>query len=130
MIVVNQSGTMIRANRMAELVFQYDGHQLLGATMELLVPTYLREVHVRHSKPVRATSHRPDPVELVQNVRRRKDGSEFPAEVALRPVMSESKLHVIARIRDVTDRLPSTCHFPEQTGWRRWGCAWPESPTT
>ncbi len=103
-VVSNRAGHIIHVNEQAETLFGYSPQELLGKPVEILVPERLRERHIEHranyySQPrTRVTSIG---LELTG---RRKNGSEFPAEISLSPKETESDLFVIAIIRDVTER--------------------------
>jgi PAS domain S-box-containing protein len=104
MIVTDQSGRMVLVNRMTEALFGYARDELLGATVELLVPIPLREDHQLHrAKYAQSPTVRPMGAAL-KLFGRRKDATEFPVEIGLSPLRSGSESYVIAAIRDITER--------------------------
>ena len=97
-------GCIVLLNQMAERLFGYSRGELLGETVEALVPEALRSVHKRHrtqylNEPLARTMGSGLNLEA-----RRKDGSLFPVEISLSPMTSESGFRVTAIIRDVTER--------------------------
>src|ERR1019366_1285857 len=101
---LDHAGRIVLLNRMAEQLFGYTREELLGQTVEALVPEALRNAHLRHrsqylSQPVT----RPMGSGLKLEARR-KDGSRFPVEISLSPVKSSTGYRVTAIIRDVTER--------------------------
>jgi PAS domain S-box-containing protein len=104
MVIVDRQGRIVLANEEAEKVFGYTRAELLGQPLEMLVPERFRERHVqsRHAfagcPHVRAMGAGP---ELYG---RRKDGSEFQAEISLGPIQTEEGLLVSSAIRDITER--------------------------
>jgi PAS domain S-box-containing protein len=101
---LDNEGRIVLLNRMAEQLFGYTREELLGQTVDALVPEALREAHKRHreqylSQPVT----RPMGSGLKLEARR-KDGSHFPVEISLSPVKSSTGSRVTAIIRDITDR--------------------------
>jgi PAS domain S-box-containing protein len=101
---LDSEGRIVLLNRMAEQLFGYTRGELLGQTVDALVPEALREAHTRHreqylSQPVT----RPMGSGLKLEARR-KDGSHFPVEISLSPVKSSTGSRVTAIIRDVTER--------------------------
>jgi PAS domain S-box-containing protein len=104
MVIVDENGTIVLVNTQTEKVFGYKRDELLGTPVEVLVPGRFRDTH-----PERRTGYLADPrarpmgagLELFG---RRKDGSEFPAEISLAPMESEGGRLVTAAIRDITDR--------------------------
>ena len=83
-------------------MFGYEPGELLGKTVETLVPEELRGVHVQHRRQYnKHPTTRPMGLHL-ELTARRKDGSRFPVEISLSP-MREAAL-VTAMVRDVTER--------------------------
>jgi PAS domain S-box-containing protein len=104
MVITNGEGIIQMVNAHAELIFGYSRAELLGRSVELLMP---RAVHARHRGHVERYAQAPGQRMMGQGrelVGRRKDGSEFPIEVALSPMEMESGLQVAAAVRDITDR--------------------------
>ncbi|HEX5431651.1 MAG TPA: PAS domain-containing sensor histidine kinase [Bryobacteraceae bacterium] len=103
-IEFDEEGRVVLVNRMAERLFGYKREELLGQTVESLIPEALRGGHIRHR--AKYASHpvtRPMGAGLKLRARRR-DGSNFPVEISLSPTKSESGIHVTAIVRDVTER--------------------------
>lgn len=100
--MVDEAGTIVLANAQAETLFGYDHDELIGQPVELLLPEHLRAAHVAHrTRYMQAPRTRPVGVGL-DLVGHRKDGSQFPIEISLRPIRIEHTLHVIAAVRDMT----------------------------
>ena len=104
-VVVDADGTIEYANRRAEKITGYGRHQLEGRSIELLVPRHLRAAHEAHRRDYAA---RPGPRSMGAaahdfNVRRR-DGTEFSADIALGPLKGGARPGVVAVIRDITER--------------------------
>jgi PAS domain S-box-containing protein len=95
-------GRIVLLNQMAERLFGYSRGELLGETVEALVPEALRRMHKQHrTRYVNEPLTRPMGSGLNLEARR-KDGSLFPVEISLSP--SESSFRVTAIIRDVSER--------------------------
>jgi PAS domain S-box-containing protein len=103
-VMVGMDGRIARANRRAESLSGYSGEELIGLAVEKLVPEALRLGHVAHRGVYQqAPSVRSMGTHL--DIRfRRKDGSEFPADIALSPVTADGGLLVVASVRDITER--------------------------
>ena len=103
-VMVGRDGRVVRVNKRAESLSGYSRRELVGMAVEELVPEMLRSAHVAH----RAAYQRRPTVRSMGthlDIRfRRKDGSEFPADIALSPVMTEQVAVVVASVRDITDR--------------------------
>src|SRR5262249_15857030 len=71
---------------------------------EQLVPEAMRQAHVAHRTAYqRAPAVRSMGSHLDIQLRRR-DGSEFPVDIALSPVVTERGVQVVASVRDITAR--------------------------
>lgn len=103
-VIADGGGKIVFVNAQTETMFGYRREELLGHSVDLLLPESLRGIHAGHRARYMADPHvrgmgaRPDlPA-------RRKDGSEFLAEIALSPVRTEEHTVVFSVIRDVTER--------------------------
>ncbi|HEV2655640.1 MAG TPA: PAS domain S-box protein, partial [Ktedonobacteraceae bacterium] len=101
-IMIDALGKIVLVNEQAATLFGYGQDELNGHPLEVLLPERLRTAHLAHRRTyMTAPLRRPMGVGL-DLVGRRKDGSEFPVEISLRPVLLDQALHVIGAIRDVT----------------------------
>jgi PAS domain S-box-containing protein len=99
----DEEGRIVLLNRMAEQLFGYTREELLGQTVEALLPEALRDLHKKHrSEYLIHPVTRPMGSGLRLEARR-KDGSLFPVEISLSPVQSGA-VRVTAIIRDITER--------------------------
>lgn len=104
-IVSDENGRILFANRRAEALSGYSREELAGRSIEDLVPSRLRADHMRN----RAHYLAGDPVPRMMGTRldirmRRKDGREFPADIALGPIGIRRGRMVLETMRDVTER--------------------------
>jgi PAS domain S-box-containing protein len=104
MIVVNHLGEIVRLNQLAETTFGYSTEELIGHTVEKLIPARYHDAHPRYRSGFLAeTSARPmgagrDLSGL------RKDGSEFPVEIGINPVQTGEGPMVLSVILDLSER--------------------------
>ena len=105
-VVVDAAGQVVYANRQAHRMTGYTRGELGGHGIELLVPERLRAVHRRHRGEYYATHAGPRSMGAAdRDFRvRRKDGSEFSADISLGPVQTPNGLRTVAVIRDITER--------------------------
>jgi PAS domain S-box-containing protein len=101
---VDEQGEIALVNSRTEAVFGYPRSELIGQPVEMLVPSGLRGGHVSHRDSYFAAPRtRPMGASLDLSARR-KDGSEFPCEISLSTVATDSGMMALAAIRDITDR--------------------------
>ncbi|MFN8018289.1 MAG: PAS domain S-box protein [Acidimicrobiales bacterium] len=105
-LAVEADGVIVFANRQAEDLFGWARGDLLGRKVEVLVPPEAIERHVAHrASYIDAPIARPMGLGLQLSARRR-DGTEFPAEISLSTVVgADGRPIVMAAVRDVSDRL-------------------------
>ena len=104
MIIIDDHGKIAVVNGQAESMFGYTREQMLGQTIEMLLPERLREQHVEN-RAAFGEDPRLRPMGAgLDLVARRKDNTEFPVEISLSPVQSAGRKFVSSVIRDVTRR--------------------------
>ncbi len=105
MLIVDGSGTITFANRQAVELFGITHDDLLGSSVDRLLPDDVRATHRAHRLRFRAEpSVRPMGVGMLLRARR-GDGTEFPVEVSLSPLHDAEAFHVVVAVRDVTARV-------------------------
>jgi membrane protein len=104
MLIVDSDGRISLINRQTERLFGYQRDELLGERVERLVPDRFHDAHHRHrDRYFNEPGVRPMGAGLELHGRR-KDGSEFPVEISLSPLQSDSGMLVSAAVRDITAR--------------------------
>jgi PAS domain S-box-containing protein len=103
-LMVDQNGRIVMANPAAEKMFGFDAAELRGQEIEMLLPQSLRAEHLRHRAHYFA---RPQtrPMGLGLDLQaRRKDGSEFYAEISLSYIQSARGTLAVAFVTDISKR--------------------------
>jgi len=97
MIMVDDSRKIMMVNSQAERVFGYTRKELLGKSVNVLIPERFRAQVVNLSAP-RTLGVRRELFGL------RKDKTEVPVEVGLNPIRMAGKRFLLASIVDITER--------------------------
>ncbi|WP_250006872.1 PAS domain-containing sensor histidine kinase [Actinoplanes sp. M2I2] len=104
-IGVTRDGSIALINAQAERLFGYRREELLGQSVDILVPERLRGAHPHHRDGYFAQPRKRAMGAGAALAAVRKDGSEFPAEISLSAVDTDGGVIATTAIRDVTDRL-------------------------
>jgi len=102
-IVIDSRGIIVKVNPFTEKLFGYQRDELLGQSIQVLVPVHLREAHVGHMEryqvqpDIRSMSARQDLTALC------KDGSEIPVNISLGPLVTEEGRFTVAAVRDIRE---------------------------
>ena len=105
MVVVDQDGHIELVNARTEELFGYTRRELVGQPVEMLLPVGLRRQHVEHREAFMANPRARAMGAGVDLLARRKDGSQFAADISLSPLQTESGLLVSAAVRDISQQL-------------------------
>jgi two-component system cell cycle sensor histidine kinase/response regulator CckA len=104
MVIVNEAWEIVLVNAQTEKLFGYDREDLLGYSVERLIPALFQDRHLDHraayfSDPcVRPLGLGPELYAI------RKDGQEFPVEISLSPLKTAEGVLITAAIRDISER--------------------------
>lgn len=102
LLVVDARGTILRVNAKVIEMFAYAREELVGQSVEVLVPDGVRPRHADLRNGYMADPH-PRAMGELQDIRgRKKDGSEFPVAISLTPYLFQGAPRVMATILDLT----------------------------
>ncbi len=104
MVMVDGSGRITLVNAVAEELFGYEREELLGMSVEKLVPLALQPTH-----PGLRRRYLDQPLARPMGAGRdlfvrRKDGAEIPVEIGLSPIATAEGTFVLAGIVDISER--------------------------
>lgn len=101
---VDRDGKIVLANAIAEQTFGYSRSELVGLSVDSLLPDALRDHHQRHRETYHANPRTRPMGSGLKLQARRRSGELFPVEISLSPTESEEGLRITAIIRDVSER--------------------------
>jgi PAS domain S-box-containing protein len=105
LLMIDKDGMIVLVNREVERLFGYPREELLGQSIEMLVPERFRQRH-----PGFRRVFFQDPQTRAMGVGRelfglRQDGSEVPVEIGLNPIETEEGVFVLSSIVDISARM-------------------------
>lgn len=101
-ILTSVDGEIMRVNARTEQLFGYARQELIGQTVELLLPQRLRDSHVQHRK---GYSKGPKSLRMGTGIMcRHKDGREFPSDINISPLQTTQGPLYMAVVRDMSER--------------------------
>jgi PAS domain S-box-containing protein len=103
-IASDQEGRITQANAQVEEFFGYTKAELLGQSVDVLVPERFRRTHPAHRKEYSDRARVRQMGIGLELYGRRKDGSEFPVDIMLGPAETAAGRIVLSVIRDLTEK--------------------------
>jgi PAS domain S-box-containing protein len=104
MLLIDESGTIVMVNASALHQFGYEREDLLGQSVEMLVPRPSRSDHQQHRAGFMKTPQARSMGEGRELFGLRKDRSEFAVEIGLTPIQTTKGMGVVASIVDISAR--------------------------
>ncbi|HEY9775362.1 MAG TPA: response regulator [Planktothrix sp.] len=107
-VSIDSDGKITDWNTQAEKIFGWTRSEVLGrGFMETIIPPQSRAAHEADLKDFLTTNGKPSANKRIEISACRKDGHEFPAELASFPVQTANSMKMCAFIHDITDRKHS-----------------------
>jgi PAS domain S-box-containing protein len=102
-VIIDASGHVLLVNAQTETLFGYERAELMGAPVEILLPERYRERHREHRTSFLAAPRARSMGRGIDLYALRKGGEEFPVEISLSPLETDSGPVISASIRDITE---------------------------
>ena len=104
MVMIDAAGSIVLVNAETERMFGYARAELIGQSVDILVPAGFRHHHAEHRSGF-AAAPEARRMGLGRDLHGlRKDGSEFPVEIGLNPIRTRRGLFVLSVVVDITER--------------------------
>ncbi|HNP73093.1 MAG TPA: PAS domain S-box protein, partial [Kouleothrix sp.] len=102
-LVIDADGVVRQINHLAELLFGYSAAELLGRSVDILLPALLRGRHQHHRQAFIATSQRRHMDVQKQFDAQRKDGGIFTVQIGIMPLDTPNGMVMLTSVVDVTN---------------------------
>jgi PAS domain S-box-containing protein len=112
-VAIAASGRIVAANGPALKLFGYDRDELVGQSVEMLIPERFVEAH-RGAVAAAAASPREAAIGNEQLFARHRDGHEIPVEISVIPHRVRSGMVTLGIIHDVSDKLAAAAAVARQ----------------
>lgn len=103
-ITIDEESTMLFVNRAAEKIFGYSRAELLGQSLTMLMPDYLKHVHRTALQHYVATGQRHISWEAVELPGLHQSGREIPLELSFGEFTENGRRFFTGIARDITER--------------------------
>jgi len=102
--MVDDRGRIVMLNAEAERLFGYERAELIGETVDRLVPERFRSAHPSHRGAFMGAPRARSMGAGRELYGLRKDGAEVPVEIGLNPIVTADGTYVLSSIVDITER--------------------------
>jgi PAS domain S-box-containing protein len=103
-LICDGQGRITEANAQMQRMFGYTREELIGQPVEMLVPEPHRDAHLGHRTTyVNHPQARPMGMGLELHGRR-KDGTQFPLEISLGPLVTSEGVSISGTVVDISER--------------------------
>ncbi len=118
-LVTNEKGSIELVNPCAEKLFGYNPAELIGKTIEVLIPQSLRHKHAHHRESYFAKPKARPMGRGMELYASKKNGEVFPVEISLGHYELEGEMLAVAFVTDITDRVKAKKIVAEREAWFR-----------
>ncbi len=104
LVVIDSDGIIELVNHQTELLFGYHRQELVGQTVEMLVPERFRPDHPESARAYATAQRFGERGRGIALRAQRRDGTEFPVEISFSPLDDRGSIGFVATVRDVSER--------------------------
>ncbi|MGH6726826.1 MAG: PAS domain S-box protein [Pseudolabrys sp.] len=104
LVMTDAGGSIVLVNAETERLFGYKRRELIGQRVDILVPVRLQGPHVQQRAGFTARPQARRMGEGRELFGLRKDGTEFPIEIGLNPIATQTGLLILSVIVDISER--------------------------
>jgi PAS domain S-box-containing protein len=116
LVLSDEKGIIVLVNQQAEAIFGWAREDLIGQSIEILIPRAMRQAHVGLREDfMRSPKRRRMAGERQALQAQRKDGTVFPVEVDLAPVETDDGVMIAAAVRDIALRKALEAQLAQAT---------------
>ncbi len=105
MLVVDNRGNIVLANERILDLFGYSNDELLGESMQVLLPRNVKPLHESHVSGYFSNPHPRRMSEKADLKGRKKNGDEFYVDISLNHFHSGEESFAVALVTDITERV-------------------------
>ena len=110
-VMIDSRGAMVLVNRETERLFGYSRDELIGQSVEMLVPQRFREGHPSYRTGFLVDPHARPMAAGHDLVGLHKTGREIPLEIGLTPITADDAVFVLASVVDISPRRRAEARF-------------------
>ena len=103
-VIVDSGGHILYVNAKLEEMFRYEPDELVGQVVEVLIPERFHQMHTRHRQGYMKHLHVRSMGSGMDLAGRRKDGTDFPLEAGLSPLILDNETFIVVTVTDISVR--------------------------
>lgn len=103
-VTIDPTGTIVMVNPEAGHIWGYRQEELVGKSVQMLMPEKYREPHAAGLKRYLETGMAQVLGKRLEMEGEKKDGSVFSLEISIKETQTGERLHFTAAVRDITER--------------------------
>ena len=118
-IIVDEGGRIVMLNRRVEEWTGYERQEILGQSVECLIPDRFKASHPAHRGNYLASPRVRPMGGNLELFARRKDGGEYPVDISLHPLPLQNGMHVMVHMADASLRHQAEARQRHEESLRR-----------